>query len=63
MSADPEKYIAVWARQGAPLGMSAEIPVSGVFPNGLVSGTGDGGSPGFGMAVGIQELFLCRSRP
>ena len=32
MAADPEKRIATWARQGAPLGMSAEIPVSNIFP-------------------------------
>ena len=32
ISAGPEKYIAEWARQGAPLGMSAEVPISGIFP-------------------------------
>ena len=32
-SSDPEKYIAIWAREGAPLGMSSTIPPSGgVFP-------------------------------
>ena len=32
-SADPERHLAEWARQGAPLGMSCAIPESnGVFP-------------------------------
>ena len=37
MSADPEKHIAAWARQGAPLGMSLEIPACGVFPKAMDS--------------------------
>ncbi|CAJ1440971.1 unnamed protein product [Effrenium voratum] len=30
--ADPEAYTGQWVRQGAPLGMSVEIPTCGIFP-------------------------------
>ena len=32
---DPEKHVATWIRQGAPLGIEKEIPVCGIFPSAM----------------------------
>ena len=31
-SSDPEMFVSAWARHGAPLGMSSDIPTCGIFP-------------------------------
>ena len=45
-SADPDKHLADWARDGAPLGMAKEIPSSGgIFPEVESAGEATGDMP------------------
>ena len=61
MAADPEKYIAVWARHGDERGDTNKWRV--LQGDGRHAGTSRGGSPGCRVEVGFQKLFVCGGRP